>query len=275
MQTELLPQDLPSLALLVILMGIRHGFDPDHLAAIDGMTRYNVRERPRLARLAGVFFSVGHGLVIASVAVSVALLARQLSPPQWLDRLGTWLSIAVLVALALINIHSALRTPQHEVVSLTGWRSALFARFLQAGTPVMMLGVGIVFALSFETLSQASLFAMIATRYQGWLPALLLAGLFIVGMVITDGLNGWFISRLIRRSDRTARVASRVMALSVSGVSLMVAGLGIASELFPAVDAWRDGKETWMGAGVVALMVGSYLLGQWLVRPGRRRDTVR
>jgi high-affinity nickel-transport protein len=270
MNAHSLPQDLLELALVIVLMGMRHGFDPDHLAAIDGMTRYNARDRPRLARLAGVLFSAGHGIVILSVALSVATLARTLAPPQWLDRCGTWLAIVVLVALACINIAGALRAPHGQMVHLAGWRSGLFARLLRAGSPAMMLLVGIVFALSFETLSQASLFAMVATRYQGWQPALLLATLFVLGMILTDGINGWFISRLIRRSDQTARLASRIMALAVSGVSLLVAGLGIASELVPGVDEWREGKDTWFGAAVVAVLLLSYAGGQLCVRHGER-----
>ena len=269
MNSSQLPQDLLELALVIVLMGIRHGFDPDHLAAIDGMTRYNARDRPKLARLAGVFFSIGHGIVILSVALSVATLARKLAPPRWLDTFGTWLAIGVLIALASINIAGALRAPHNQMVHLAGWRTSLFARLLKAGTPAMMLLVGIVFALSFETLSQASLFAMVATNYHGWQPALILAMLFVLGMIITDGINGWFISKLIRRSDQTARLASRIMALAVSGVSLLVACLGIASQFFDSVEQWRDGKEMWFGAAVIAVVVFSYLGGQLMVRRGR------
>ena len=32
------------------LLGLKHGLDPDHLAAIDGLTRFNAARRPRLAR---------------------------------------------------------------------------------------------------------------------------------------------------------------------------------------------------------------------------------
>lgn len=267
MNANQLPQGLLELALIIVLMGVRHGFDPDHLAAIDGMTRYNARERPRLARLAGVFFSIGHGVVVISVAVSVATLTRQLAPPRWLDTFGTWLAIGVLIALALINIWSALRLPHDQMVPIAGWRTSMFSRLLTAGTPAMMVLVGIVFALSFETISQASLFAMVATRYHGWQPAMILGMLFVLGMIVTDGVNGWFISKLIRRSDQTARLASRIMALAVSGVSLLAAGLGIASELLPGVAEWRESTGTWVGIAVIAVVLLSYLAAQRAVRP--------
>ena len=36
-----LPSDFFGLALVVLMLGIKHGLDADHLAAIDGLTRRN------------------------------------------------------------------------------------------------------------------------------------------------------------------------------------------------------------------------------------------
>ena len=47
---ESLPQDLYALCLLVFVLGLKHGLDADHLATIDGLTRFNARANPRLAR---------------------------------------------------------------------------------------------------------------------------------------------------------------------------------------------------------------------------------
>ena len=42
-----LPTSWPALAGLVFLLGLKHGFDADHLATIDGLTRVNSRaDRP-------------------------------------------------------------------------------------------------------------------------------------------------------------------------------------------------------------------------------------
>jgi high-affinity nickel-transport protein len=46
-----------------VALGLRHGTDPDHLAAIDGLTRL----RPNPAN--GVFFALGHGLTVTLLAV--------------------------------------------------------------------------------------------------------------------------------------------------------------------------------------------------------------
>ena len=87
------------------------------------------------------------------------------------------------------------------------------------------------------------------------------------GMMLTDGANGYWISRLIRRSDRTAQVASRVMALAVAGVSLLTAALVLATLLLPAADVWAEGKELWFGSAIVAVIGLAFLMGQRLASP--------
>ena len=262
-----LPRDFLGLALVVLMLGVKHGFDADHLAAIDGLTRYNAADRPRMSRLGGVLFSLGHGAVMVAVALAVSVLARAWQPPGWLESFGAFVSIGVLTLLALVNIAAVLRTPSHQTAHLMGWRCGVFAKLLRSGSPPAVAGVGALFALSFDTLSQAALFAVVATQFGGWQPALLLALLFVGGMLFTDGLNGWWISRLIRRSDETARVASRTMALAVSGVGLLTAGLTLAHRTLPEVGAWTEGKELWFGAAVVAIVLASFALGQQLARP--------
>src|SRR6266853_3321655 len=70
--TSALPHDLAGLALMVFLLGLRHGMDPDHVATLDGLARHNAQTRPRLARWSGCFFSLGHGAIVTLVAAFVA-----------------------------------------------------------------------------------------------------------------------------------------------------------------------------------------------------------
>ncbi len=260
------PHDIAGVAAVALLLGIKHGFDADHLAAIDGLTRCNYSTRPRLARLSGVLFSLGHGAVVVAVALVVATLAQAWRVPDWLESFGAWASIVVLCLLAALNIEGVLSTPAHHVTLLRGWRSGRFSRLFSNGNPLAIAAIGALFALSFDTLSQASLFAVAANQLGGWQATLLLAGLFVVGMLLSDGLNGLWISRLIRRSDETARIASRVMAVAVSTVSLIVAAFGAGKLLSPQLDAWADGRELWFGAAVMLVIFSGFLLGMLLAR---------
>jgi len=76
---DALPTHWLSLVAVVFLLGVKHGLDPDHLAAIDGLTRYNAVRRPALSRWSGLLFSAGHGVVVTAVAIVVATVATAIA----------------------------------------------------------------------------------------------------------------------------------------------------------------------------------------------------
>jgi high-affinity nickel-transport protein len=261
-----LPQEWSALCALVFVLGLKHGFDADHLATIDGLTRFNARSRPRLARLCGVLFSLGHGGVVMAIALTVSLLAQRWQTPAWLAQVGAWISIAFLLTLGLLNIHAVLRAAPGEVVRPVGLKGRFLGRLARAASPGWVALVGALFALSFDTVSQATLFALTATRFGGWLHAMLLGWLFLLGMLVTDGINGFWISRLILRADQAAAIASRVMSLAVAAASLLVGAFGLMKLSLPLVDAWSEGKETMLGGALLATIGGSFLLALRLSR---------
>mgnify|MGYP001766839533 CR=1 FL=1 len=254
-----LPTDLLSLMILTFVLGMKHGFDADHLATIDGLTRFNARSQPSVARYCGTLFSLGHGVVVMAIALGVSAVAGQWTVPEWYGLLGSLISIAFLVALGGLNLAAVLRAGPDQVVQPLGLKGRLLGRLRHVSHPALIALVGALFALSFDTLSQAAFFALTATQFGGWQHALLLAALFMAGMLLTDGINGLWIARLIARADQVALVASRVMALVVSGVSLLVAAFGAAKLLSPAVDAWSDGKELLFGLALVSIIALSFL----------------
>jgi nickel/cobalt transporter (NiCoT) family protein len=264
-----LPADWSTLCALVFLLGLKHGFDADHLATIDGLTRLNARSGEPFARYCGTLFSLGHGLVVMAVAIGVGFLSSQWQTPEWLDLLGAWISIIFLTALGVINLRAVLLAAPGEVVAPIGLKGRFLGRLTSARHPSAVAGVGALFALSFDTVSQSALFALTASQFGGVGHAMVLGALFVLGMLVTDGINGLWISRLIARSDQIAAVASRVMGLAVASVSLLVAALGLAKLASPWIDGWAEGKELAFGAVVMAVVVLSYAAARWLARSGR------
>jgi len=264
MPMDTLPQDWTALCLLVLMLGMKHGFDADHLATIDGLTRFNTRANPRMASFCGVLFSLGHGAVVIGIALIVSILAQQWKIPEWLEVFGAWVSIVFLVSLGLVNLHAVLRAEPTAMVQPVGFKGRilgpLFGRLARAASPGLVALVGALFALSFDTVSQAMLFAFTATQFGGWQQALLLGLLFMLGMLLTDGINGWWISRLILRADQIALIASRVMSLVVAGISLLVAAFGTMKMAVPAVEAWSEGKELFFGMAIVLVVGASFAL---------------
>ena len=266
--TGTLPVDWLALAAVVFFLGLKHGLDPDHLAAIDGLTRFNAGKSPRLSRWSGLLFSAGHGLVVTLVAVTVATVAIKWQAPQWLENTGAWISIGFLTVLGVANLRAVLRTPRDEVVRPAGFRSRLFARFTQASHPVLIAAVGAAFAISFDTISQAVLFSVAGSNVEilsprghppaGWLFATFLGLVFTFGMVVTDALNGLWVSRLLARADARAATASRAMSLAIALLALAIAATGAARHALPALDERLGDWSLALGIAVLAIVGATY-----------------
>jgi len=260
-----LPTETSALAALVFALGLRHGLDADHLAAIDGLTRLNALRRPAFARWCGVLFALGHGAAVLAISALVALASRHVAAPPWLDALGAWVSIGFLAALGIANLRALLAAAPGEAVAVLGIQGRLLGRLQRAGHPVTVALVGLLFALSFDTVSLAALFGVAGGP--GLPAALGLGALFVLGMLLVDGLNGWWIGRLIARADRTAVRASRLMSAAVAGFSLLLAAIGAARRLSPGPDGW--GTALGLLAAAAALLACGCALAR--IRVGARR----
>jgi high-affinity nickel-transport protein len=261
-----LPTEWTALCALVFLLGLKHGFDADHLATIDGLTRHNARCGRRFGRYCGALFSLGHGAVVLVIALAVGIASERWNAPGWLEQFGAWTSILLLTLIGIVNLHAVFSAAPDQVVAPVGVKGRVLGRLNRASHPMTVALVGALFALSFDTVSQAALFALTATQFGGVAHALLLGLLFVLGMLVTDGINGLWISRLIARADQLACIASRVMSLAVSGVSLLVAGFGAAKLALPALETWSEGKELAFGAMVVATIALSFFAALALTR---------
>jgi nickel/cobalt transporter (NiCoT) family protein len=255
-----------ALAALVFALGLRHGLDPDHLVAIDGLTRSSPSWK--MSRWTGLFFSLGHGIVVTLVGVVLALAVTDWQPPLWVEDLGAIVSIAILVALGAGNLVMSLRTPQGEAVRTLGLRSRwLVERLGRASHPIVVAGIGAAFAVSFDTLSHALLFSASGATAAGWVVAAALGLVFTAGMVLTDALNGWWVARLIASNDTGAVRASRVMSLTVAVLCFAIAAVGLAKLAHPSFDDLTGSAAPFIGVGTLFAI----LVAWWLGRRGSPR----
>lgn len=261
---SLLPQNFLALSLVVFLLGMKHGFDADHLAVIDGLTRFNSKTSPKVARFCGVYFSLGHGVIVIATALAVTLFAHHWQTQEWLETFGAWVSIIFLALLGFLNLRAVFVSDPTQVVRPVGLKGRFLGRLTQTRRPVLVALIGALFALSFDTISQAALFALTASHFGGWEHALLLGLWFMLGMLVTDGINGYWVSRLLYRTDQIALVASRVMSLAVAGVSLLVAFLGIAKLTIPVASTWIEGRESVISLAIILIITTSFLFSLWL-----------
>jgi len=249
-----------ALLALAFTLGLRHGLDADHLATIDGLARRSARSHPLASRFSGTLFSAGHGIVVLAVALAASLLTTGWETPGWLQVSGTLVSILFLLGLAFLNLHAVWTTPRHEMVAPVGVRSQLFARVIKVEHPLSMVAVGMLFAISFDTVSQAALFGFAASKFGGMWHALGAASAFVGGMMLADGLNGFWIARLIAKADRRALIASRLMATAVGFVSLAIGLFTLVKLISPVADAWNEQYGLYVGIGVIVAVTLAFAL---------------
>src|SRR5260364_87875 len=100
---------------LAFALGARHGLDPDHLIAIDNLTRYNASRRPLLARWCGFFFAMGHGMVVACAALLFSRFGGTTGLLYRVQCLGAYFTLGPLPALALHRFNTALDARPRDI----------------------------------------------------------------------------------------------------------------------------------------------------------------
>jgi high-affinity nickel-transport protein len=251
---------LPTIG-LALLLGLRHGLAPDHLAAIDGLT---MRARPAAAPWMGALFALGHGIIILLVVALTSAASAWLElDPALLGTLDLfeWLPGFLLLTLALLNARS-LMWSRHGRGS-----SALAARLLAPLTsvsPWLALAVGMLFALGVESMLQAFAWGYAAAvLVGGTASALQAAGAFVLGMALTDALDGYATARISASAGPQAIQRFRrrigwpiVMLCALSGVQLLTSKLCANCVL----------QEEWLarlGMGMAAATLAGYAFSWW------------
>jgi high-affinity nickel-transport protein len=207
-------------AFTVFVLGMRHGADPDHLAAIDNVTRNAYVKTPLLSRFVGTFFAGGHTVMVVAIAALAGLLGTRFAAHgPALERIGTWVSIAVLLIVAAMNV----RTLRAGGMQVAGAKTSLLPRRLREGSSALLaIPIGLLFGFGFETSSQIAAYA-VAFGAPGIAGGVLVGAMFSAGMICTDTLDSVLVHRLISfRSDRLPAIM-RVWIASVTILAVVVA----------------------------------------------------
>lgn len=174
--------------LIGFALGLRHGTDPDHLAAIDGLSRI----RPRATN--GLCFALGHGVVITFLAVGLGkVIANRLA------FLGPWM----LIVIGVLNLAKLLRKTSQPLATRGNQRPLVVQPFLLG----MLLAAGVESASQFSAL-------ILAGETNPWL----LGAVFTLGMVVVDGFDGYLAAStqsIATAGEGKARHVSRLLGILV------------------------------------------------------------
>lgn len=220
------------LLLMAFALGIRHGFDLDHLATIDSITR-TVKENVRLSKFVGFLFSLGHGLVVILLSLVIGSGIIKTRAPLWLAAFGSWISIIFLLLFGLITLWNVV--PNRNKLSAgfpTSLRVFLCKKLLgENNNPLLIMLIGALFAFSFDTFTQVALFSLSVSAMAGIFFSIILAIVFMIGMIAADGLNGFFVFSLIQLADKKSKLISQIVGLSIAFFSLVLGLLDLVNQL--------------------------------------------
>jgi high-affinity nickel-transport protein len=297
-----------AVGLLAYVLGLRHGVDADHIAAIDNTTRKLLQDGERPLTV-GTWFSLGHSTIV--VALVVALVAAADAIESRLPALrsagflvGTTVSGLFLFLIGLVNlvivleiyrIFRGLRQGRFRPAELEeqlvrrGFLSRYFGGlFRLIRKPRHIYPVGVLFGLGFDTATEILLIGLavafgtsgphVPLAYVLVLPALFTAGMVLVDTSQGIGMRlayGWAFVKPVRTIyyNLTITIISVLVAFLIGGfevLQLLAAELGLSGGVWSAL-ATLNFED--LGFGVVAVFVAAWLVALAYYRYKRFEET--
>lgn len=235
-----------SLITTLFLLGLRHGADLDHIAALTDLTA--MTENRWEAMKLGSYYIAGHGIVLLSLGVLAAMLSVFI--PPWFDELSGRIVGLTLVLMGSYLIYSFVKNREEmryrgRVTLLIEW-SRRTIRHLQAHrrykghnkvtddrhihdhaidkeieyTQRSSLVIGMIHGIGAETPTQLALF-LAAGAISGVQNRLLFVVVFVVGLAITNTVMLWLFSRG-QLSVRKSPVLYHTIGLAAASFSLLI-----------------------------------------------------
>ncbi|GLU34993.1 HoxN/HupN/NixA family nickel/cobalt transporter [Trinickia caryophylli] len=288
------------------MLGVRHAFDADHIAAIDNTTRKLVGEGRRSLSV-GFWFSFGHASIVFGLTLLIALGAHTLSAHvatpgsafhTVAGMLGAAISGGFLYLIAAMNvvalfdiwkIFRTMKTGYFDEASLEhglhrrGLVSRLLGPFMRlVRKPGQMYFVGLLFGLGFDTATEIALLVLSGSGAAAGLPwyaTLCLPVLFAAGMLLFDTIDGsfmnfaygWALLKPVRKVYYNLVVTGLSVAVAlVIGTVEIVGLLGNASIVHGALAVWASSIDlNSLGFAIVALFVATWALSVAVWKFGR------
>jgi high-affinity nickel-transport protein len=285
---------LAGLGFVSFLLGLRHGVDADHIAAIDNTTRKLMHEKKRPLTV-GTWFSLGHSTIVVGLIVAFVFAARAISssvPTLQTEgsTIGTLVSggflwiiglVNVVIVIGVYGIFKKMRAGKmdqaelDELMEKRGFMNRYFHRLFKiVNEPWQIYPIGVLFGLGFDTATEVALIAIsVGVGVSANVPLyyiLVLPLMFTCGMVLidtTDGVAmrmayGWAFLNPLRKAyyNLTVTIMSVMVAWLIGSVELLQV-LSTELNLSGGFWVWLNGLnfET-LGYGIVGIFIASWAI---------------
>jgi high-affinity nickel-transport protein len=163
----------------------------------------------------------------------------------------------MLMLVGLLNLRMLTRKDNYRPA---GIKSAFIpARLKNSSSPLAIVLIGVLFAMVFDTNTQAAAWAYTATSKLSTLNALVLGLAFSIGMITTDTIDSRILFTLMQRCSGNDAILKyrRKLGWIIVFVSLIVGAYKLASHFIPYIEI-REDVLTWIGVMFFLLMALFY-----------------
>jgi len=288
------------LGLISYVLGLKHAFDADHIAAIDNTVR-KLTEQRRNPLGVGFFFSAGHSsvvvLMVAATALSVHWAQSNLPLFQEIGGIvGATVSGVFLLVVGIVNLVTLLnllRVRRNYRAGRLGTREleesltvggGLISRLTKPlikfiGRSWHVYPLGFLFGLGFDTASEVALLAISGTAASQSLPIigiLALPLLFASGMTLMDTANGFMVVKAYRWAlEEPIRKLQYNLVVTFIAVAaaLTIGAIGLVDTFSlggnGSVQQWiMHINLDWLGYGLVIFFAVTWLIYYVLSKKG-------
>jgi len=231
---------------VMLLLGVRHAFDADHVTAIDNLVR--LHNATKKSRLVGAGFSIGHMVSVLGEMLFIIMIVGSVTAAENIAFWGGIIGIVSLGTIGAINLYAMKKWGKTGSGILAGKvlkRTGMFGPFGSS------LVTGLVFGLGFDTATQISAITIsaVASATLGVQTALILAGFFAIGMIPLDTLDSALLRSAFSRIIGTK--GFKHMSYGLSGVAMAVASMA-AYETITNTEILPDWAGPSLAGGVIA-----------------------
>ena len=286
---------LLGVAVLAYTFGLRHAVDADHIAAIDNVTRKLMQEGQRPVAV-GLFFSLGHSIVVIFASAAVALATSVLQDHFVSFRavggiIGTLVSASFLFLVAAANlfilrsVYISFREVRrggtyadedlNRLLEQRGLLGRLFRPiFRLVSRSWHMLPLGMLFGLGFDTATEIGLMGISAAQASKGLaiwsimvfPALFTAGMSLIDTtdgVLMLGVYSWAFIKPIRKLyyNLIITLVSVFVAIIIGSIEilgLLVDRFSLSGPVWDFVAALNDNFGI-LGYLIIAIFAASWI----------------
>jgi high-affinity nickel-transport protein len=204
----------------MIFLGMRHALDVDHITAIDNLVRlHNAAQK---SRWVGTGFSSGHMISVLGEMIFIICVIGSMTSAGNLAFWGGVIGAIALGIIGAINIYSMKKWGRSGSAILS---SKILNKTGFLGPLGSALVTGLVFGLGFDTATQISAITLsvAASATAGVQTAMILAGLFALGMIPVDTFDSVILRSAFSRILHAK--GFKYMSYALSGAALIVASV--------------------------------------------------